>query len=108
LCSFFQLLAIVDVVTGHMPTDNLSSFVPQRIVLGQEPAVLTVPTTRTPLLEWNPAREIATSCRCGSQPGLQSLSQVAGDGGLSVESAVINAEDGAGRDDFSVTLKSQR
>src|SRR6266404_4045649 len=56
--SFLRLFAIVDVSTGRIPADDLSSFVQQRIVLDQEPTILTISAAHSSFeLEWDTSRE---------------------------------------------------
>src|SRR5216684_6397926 len=56
--SFLRLFAIVDVGTGRIPADDLSSFVPQRVVLDQKPTKLTIPAAHASfVLEWGPSQE---------------------------------------------------
>jgi hypothetical protein len=59
--SLFGTLAIVDVGTGRIPADDLSSFVQQRVVLDQEPTILTVLAPGSLfILKWNPSGECRT------------------------------------------------
>src|SRR6266852_1089743 len=57
-CSLLRPFAIVDVGTGRIPADDLSSFVPQRVVLDQEPTILTIPAAHSSfVLEWDRSRD---------------------------------------------------
>src|SRR6202158_5512617 len=59
--SFLRLFAIVDVGTGRIPADDLSLFVQQRLVLDQEPTILTVLAPGSLfILKWNPSGECHT------------------------------------------------
>src|SRR5712671_4888487 len=56
--SLFGLLAILDIGCRRVPTNDFSRFVSQRIVMNQEPTILTIPAAHSSfVLEWNPSRE---------------------------------------------------
>src|SRR6202521_709661 len=56
--SFLRLFAIVNVSACRIPADNLSWFVQKRVVLGQNPTILTIPAARASfVLEWDPSRD---------------------------------------------------
>src|SRR5258707_46307 len=56
--SFLSLFAIVDVGTGRIPADDISSFVPQRVVLDEDPTILTIPAAHSSfVLEWDSSRD---------------------------------------------------
>src|ERR1700688_2355704 len=56
--SLLGLLAILDVGTRRVPTNDVSRFVSQRVVMNQEPAILTIPATDSSFVfEWDPSRD---------------------------------------------------
>src|SRR6202043_3294181 len=56
--SLLGLLAILDVGTRRVPTNDVSRFVSQRVVMNQEPAILTIPATDSSFVrEWDSSRD---------------------------------------------------
>src|SRR5260221_1510470 len=56
--SLLGLLAILDVGTRRVPTNDVSRFVSQRVVLNQEPTILTIPAAESSFVrEWDSSRD---------------------------------------------------
>src|SRR5262249_35624340 len=50
--------AVLDIGPRGIPANGVSRFVSQRVVVNQEPAILTIPAADSSfVLEWNPSRE---------------------------------------------------
>src|SRR5580658_4366763 len=53
-----RLFAIVDVSTGRIPADDFSSLITQRVVLDEEPTILTISAPHSPFVrEWDASRD---------------------------------------------------
>jgi hypothetical protein len=56
--SLLGLLAILDVGTRRVPTNDVSRLVSQRVVLNQEPTILTIPAAESSFVhEWDSSRD---------------------------------------------------